>query len=115
MFVTVLFSLSLSLLHCLFGLSHLLQSLVVKKPSLGQRVVNVIKHYYLGFRLLFIDAKLAMGLLWKSSRGEGLTRRERKQVCIYDWLSVWLYSRILVAFELATKLEALVCSFCSVY
>ncbi|XP_065175966.1 mitochondrial proton/calcium exchanger protein-like [Sycon ciliatum] len=55
-------------------------SLIIKKPSLTTRFVKEVKHYYHGFRLLFIDARLAYGLLRKSSRGEGLTRRERKQL-----------------------------------
>ncbi|PNJ23550.1 LETM1 isoform 5 [Pongo abelii] len=53
-------------------------AVVVKKP-LGQRVLDELKHYYHGFRLLWIDAKIAARTLWRILNGHTLTRRERRQ------------------------------------
>ncbi|XP_059963016.1 mitochondrial proton/calcium exchanger protein isoform X2 [Mesoplodon densirostris] len=50
----------------------------VRKP-LGQRVLDELKHYYHGFRLLWIDAKIAARMLWRILHGHSLTRRERRQ------------------------------------
>lgn len=52
---------------------------VVVKKSLGQRVVDELKHYYHGFRLLWIDTKIAARMLWRILNGHTLTRRERRQ------------------------------------
>ncbi|XP_076460775.1 mitochondrial proton/calcium exchanger protein-like isoform X2 [Babylonia areolata] len=51
----------------------------VKKP-LWQRFVAELKHYYHGFRLLFIDVRICSRLLWKVLHGSSLTRRERQQL-----------------------------------
>jgi len=37
------------------------------------------RHYYKGFRLLYLDARIAARLLWQVMNGKALTRRERKQ------------------------------------
>nr|XP_031294754.1 mitochondrial proton/calcium exchanger protein isoform X2 [Camelus dromedarius] len=50
----------------------------VRKP-LGQRVLDELKHYYHGFRLLWIDTKIAARMLWRVLHGHSLTRRERRQ------------------------------------
>nr|XP_020770601.1 LETM1 and EF-hand domain-containing protein 1, mitochondrial isoform X1 [Odocoileus virginianus texanus] len=50
----------------------------VGKP-LGQRVLDELKHYYHGFRLLWIDTKIAARTLWRILHGHSLTRRERRQ------------------------------------
>ncbi|TEA24853.1 hypothetical protein DBR06_SOUSAS36410026 [Sousa chinensis] len=52
----------------------------VRKP-LGQRVLDELKHYYHGFRLLWIDTKIAARMLWRILHGHSLTRRERRQRC----------------------------------
>lgn len=52
---------------------------VVVKKSLGQRVLDELKHYYHGFRLLWIDTKIAARMLWRILNGHTLTRRERRQ------------------------------------
>ncbi|XP_042526979.1 mitochondrial proton/calcium exchanger protein [Dipodomys spectabilis] len=52
---------------------------VVVKQSLGQKVLDELKHYYHGFRLLWIDAKIAARTLWRILNGHTLTRRERRQ------------------------------------
>ncbi|XP_073430538.1 mitochondrial proton/calcium exchanger protein isoform X1 [Dendrobates tinctorius] len=49
------------------------------KKSLGQRVVDELKHYYHGFRLLWIDTKIAARMLWSILNGSNLSRRERRQ------------------------------------
>ncbi|XP_064440207.1 mitochondrial proton/calcium exchanger protein isoform X2 [Mirounga angustirostris] len=52
---------------------------VAVKQSLGQRVLDELKHYYHGFRLLWIDTKIAARMLWRILHGHSLTRRERRQ------------------------------------
>ncbi|XP_010382656.1 mitochondrial proton/calcium exchanger protein isoform X1 [Rhinopithecus roxellana] len=52
---------------------------VVVKKSLTQRVLDELKHYYHGFRLLWIDTKIAARMLWRILNGHTLTRRERRQ------------------------------------
>ncbi|NWH78570.1 LETM1 protein, partial [Piaya cayana] len=51
----------------------------VVKKSLGQRFVDELKHYYHGFRLLWIDTKIAARMLWRILHGNTLSRRERRQ------------------------------------
>ncbi|KAM6346477.1 mitochondrial proton/calcium exchanger protein [Podargus strigoides] len=51
----------------------------VVKKSLGQRFVDELKHYYHGFRLLWIDTKIAARMLWQILHGNTLSRRERRQ------------------------------------
>lgn len=53
---------------------------VAEKKSLGQRILDELKHYYHGFRLLWIDTKIAARMLWRILNGHSLTRRERRQV-----------------------------------
>jgi LETM1 and EF-hand domain-containing protein 1 len=50
------------------------------KKSIRQRIVAEIKHYYHGFRLLFMDVKLCMRYVRQVLNGSSLTRRERRQV-----------------------------------
>ena len=50
------------------------------KLPLKQRIIHEVKHYYNGFRLLFIDIKVATRHLWRLLNGKSLTRRERRQV-----------------------------------
>jgi LETM1 and EF-hand domain-containing protein 1 len=51
----------------------------VKKP-LRERIVAELKHYYHGFRLLYIDVKVCARLIWQLVNGRPLMRREQKQV-----------------------------------
>ena len=55
------------------------QTAVVKK-SIGQKIVAELKHYYHGFRLLFIDVRVCFRYVWRILNGRSLTRRERRQV-----------------------------------
>ena len=55
---------------------------VPPKKSLWHRFVAELKHYYHGFRLLFIDIRICTRLLWNVLNGKSLTRRERRQVRI---------------------------------
>ncbi|KAM3926401.1 LETM1 domain-containing protein LETM2, mitochondrial [Leptodactylus fuscus] len=52
----------------------------VIRKSLGQRVVDEIKHFYHGFRLLWIDTKVAARTVWRLLHGQVLTRRERRRL-----------------------------------
>ena len=56
----------------------------VEKPKLTirQKIVHELKHYYNGFRLLWIDIKVCCRHLWSVLNGKSLTRRERRQVRI---------------------------------
>lgn len=53
---------------------------VAKRKTLWQRIVHELKHYYNGFKLLFIETKIAFRLFRQVLNGHTLTRRERKQV-----------------------------------
>lgn len=55
-------------------------SQIVVKLPLRTRIVNEIKHYYHGFRLLFIDVRVSARLIWAVLNGKTLMRRERKQL-----------------------------------
>lgn len=69
---------------------------VVVKKSLGQKILDELKHYYHGFRLLWIDTKIAARMLWRILNGHTLTRRERRQVrdtlCSF-FLLLWIKSQ----------------------
>ncbi|KAJ8380023.1 hypothetical protein SKAU_G00008010 [Synaphobranchus kaupii] len=53
---------------------------LVARKSLGQKVVDELKHYYNGFRLLGIDIKIAGRMVWLLLHGQLLTRRERRRL-----------------------------------
>lgn len=50
------------------------------KPSIKERVIAELKHYYHGFRLLFIDVKISSRYAWDLLNGKNLSRRERRQL-----------------------------------
>jgi len=54
----------------------------VEKPKLPitTRVVNELKHYYHGFRLLWLEIRLSIKYIWRLVKGIPLTRRERQQL-----------------------------------
>lgn len=56
------------------------EATIAKRKSLWERIVHELKHYYNGFKLLFIETKIAFRLLRQVLNGHTLTRRERKQV-----------------------------------
>ncbi|XP_004554820.1 mitochondrial proton/calcium exchanger protein isoform X2 [Maylandia zebra] len=49
------------------------------RRTLRQWVVDEIKHYYHGFRLLWIDTTIAGRMFWRVLNGHPLSRRERRQ------------------------------------
>ncbi|XP_072220813.1 mitochondrial proton/calcium exchanger protein isoform X3 [Leuresthes tenuis] len=49
------------------------------RRTLRQRVIDEIKHYYHGFKLLWIDTTIAGRMLWRVLNGNALSRRERRQ------------------------------------
>ena len=55
-------------------------SQIMVKVPLRTKIVNELKHYYHGFRLLFIDVRVSLRLIWAVLNGKTLMRRERKQV-----------------------------------
>lgn len=52
----------------------------VARKSLGQKILDELKHYYHGFRLLGIDTKIAGRMVWRLLHGQQLTRRERRRL-----------------------------------
>ncbi|KAJ1372227.1 hypothetical protein KIN20_034322 [Parelaphostrongylus tenuis] len=50
------------------------------KPTIVQRIVHEIKHYYHGFRLLALETRLSAKYMWRVLRGDTLSRRERQQL-----------------------------------
>lgn len=53
---------------------------LVEKRSLKKKIVDEIKHYYHGFRLLFIDLRISTKYARKLLNGEQLSRREHQQL-----------------------------------
>ncbi|XP_052007407.1 mitochondrial proton/calcium exchanger protein isoform X6 [Xyrauchen texanus] len=49
------------------------------RRTIPQRVIDEVKHYYHGFRLLWIDTTIAVRMLWRVLNGNILSRRERRQ------------------------------------
>lgn len=71
------------------------QAKAVVRKSLYLRLVDELKHYYNGFRLLGIDTDIAGRMVWRLLHGQVLTRRERRRVrvSIMPWdefSSAWL-------------------------
>ncbi|XP_041855324.1 LETM1 domain-containing protein LETM2, mitochondrial [Melanotaenia boesemani] len=56
------------------------QERALAKKALYQRIVDELKHYYNGFRLLGIDIKIAGRMVWRLLHGQVLTRRERRRL-----------------------------------
>ena len=50
------------------------------KKSLWQRFIDECKHYYSGFKLLFLDIRVSSKIVWKILNGNTLSRRESKQL-----------------------------------
>ena len=53
------------------------------KKTLWERTKHEVAHYYNGFKLLFLETRIAARLLWQVMNGKMLTRRERRQVSCY--------------------------------
>uniref|UniRef100_A0A6G1SDS0 LETM1 and EF-hand domain-containing protein 1, mitochondrial n=1 Tax=Aceria tosichella TaxID=561515 RepID=A0A6G1SDS0_9ACAR len=51
-----------------------------EKVKLTKRVMDELKHYYHGFRLLFIDLRISSRYVKKMALGEQLSRREHEQL-----------------------------------
>ncbi|XP_073322093.1 LETM1 domain-containing protein LETM2, mitochondrial [Pagrus major] len=58
----------------------LVQERAVLKKPLYQRIVDELKHYYNGFRLLGIDINIAGRMVWRLLHGQLLSRRERRRL-----------------------------------
>lgn len=50
------------------------------RRTVRQWVIDEVKHYYHGFRLLWIDTTITARMLWMVLNGHALSRRERRQV-----------------------------------
>lgn len=53
---------------------------LVPKKSLWDRFVDECKHYYSGFKLLFLDVRVSSQIVWKVLNGYTLSRRESRQL-----------------------------------
>ncbi|CAH0720171.1 unnamed protein product, partial [Brenthis ino] len=49
-----------------------------KKKSIKERIMDELRHYYHGFRLLFIEVRISTSLLFQILKGHTLTRREHR-------------------------------------
>ena len=58
----------------------------VPRLTLWQRVVKECKHYYHGFKLLYLETKIAYRLLKQVLQGHTLSRRERRQVIKFSYI-----------------------------
>jgi hypothetical protein len=56
------------------------KQVAIAKKTLWQRFVDECKHYYSGFKLLFLDVRVSSAIVWKILNGHNLSRRESKQV-----------------------------------
>lgn len=52
----------------------------VQKRSLKKKIIDECKHYYHGFRLLFMDFRISSRYVRKLLKGEQLSRREKQQL-----------------------------------
>ncbi|KAM8974829.1 LETM1 domain-containing protein LETM2, mitochondrial isoform 2-T2 [Pelodytes ibericus] len=52
----------------------------VIRKSLSQKVMDELKHFYHGFRLLWIDTTVAARMVWRLLHGQVLSRRERRRL-----------------------------------
>lgn len=50
------------------------------KKTIWERVKHEAVHYYNGFKLLYLEIKIAARMLWQVMNGKMLSRRERRQV-----------------------------------
>merc|ERR1719228_1278485 len=55
-------------------------SAVVVKKTMWEKVVAEVKHYYSGFKLLFLDVKVSSKIIWRIVQGKTLSRRENRQL-----------------------------------
>ena len=58
------------------------KEIAIPRPTLGDRIIKEVKHYYNGFKLLFLETRICLRLLNMVLNGHTLTRRERKQVIL---------------------------------
>jgi len=52
----------------------------VTKKTLGQRFMDEVRHYYSGFKLLYLDVKVSTKIIRKVLNGKVLSRRENRQL-----------------------------------
>jgi len=50
------------------------------KKGVWDKIVTEAKHYYSGFKLLFLDVKVSSQIVWKIAQGKTLSRRENRQL-----------------------------------
>lgn len=62
------------------------------KKALWQTIKDEVIHYYNGFRLLYLNVKIAARLQWQVLNGKSLSRRERKQVSKYGMFSANIFT-----------------------
>jgi len=53
--------------------------------SIKQKVIDEVMHYYHGFKLLGLNAKISFKLALKKMRGQELTRREHNLVSFFKY------------------------------
>jgi len=50
------------------------------RRTVTEKIVAEVKHYYSGFKLLFLDVKVSSKIIWRVSQGKTLSRRENRQL-----------------------------------
>jgi hypothetical protein len=73
------------------------EAAIVKK-TLKERIMDEIRHYYHGFRLLFIDIRVSSMLVWKVLKGGTLTRREYNLVSNLNTFSILFIQYLKIRF-----------------
>jgi len=53
---------------------------VSDQRTVWEKVVAEAKHYYSGFKLLFLDVKVSSKIIWRIVQGKTLSRRENRQL-----------------------------------
>ena len=88
------------------------QERAVVRKSVGQRIVDEMKHYYNGFRLLGIDTNIAGRMVWRLLHGQLLSRRERRRVRVQGRVQTWgsALTGCLLAFRGERRVPPLSCT-----
>uniref|UniRef100_A0A0N5A200 Letm1 RBD domain-containing protein n=1 Tax=Parastrongyloides trichosuri TaxID=131310 RepID=A0A0N5A200_PARTI len=51
-----------------------------EKPPIKTRIINELKHYYHGSKLLALETRISLKYFWRLAKGETLLRKEKQQL-----------------------------------
>merc|ERR1719370_696402 len=68
--------------------------------TVTEKIVAEAKHYYSGFKLLFLDVKVSSQIIWRIAQGKTLSRRENRQLVrtVSDLFRLVPFSVIIITF-----------------